>query len=201
MKTIFTFTQAFIIMMSITFAAKAETAKEILRRKIKTEALSFFNSKQYDKALDLYLQINDESVEKGQIDYMIGMCYMSSNEKHKALPYLISASNSNQNTFVVNYYLGKAFYNAGDYGNAALHLEKYIKDLATCKGLVFKKVKNINDQHKVHYEKTDKDVQKVIDACKTKLAENKSNQEPSKANASESTTENEAEIIAIPASR
>lgn len=204
MKTIFTFTQAFIIMMSITFAAKAETAKEILRNKIKTEALSYFNAKQYDKALDLYLQIADQSIEKGQIDYMIGMCYMSSTENQKALNYLINAAASNENTFVVNYYLGKAYFNAGDYANAATYLNKYVKELDACNGLIFKKVKNIADNHKVHYEKSKKDVSKVLEICKAKLPTTNVSKEASKANTSESNIYNSLtteDLQAVPATR
>jgi tetratricopeptide (TPR) repeat protein len=185
MKTIITFTQAFVIMMSITFAAKAETAKEILRNKIKTEALSYFNDKQYDKALELYLQVADEAVEKGQIDYMIGMCYMSSAEQNKALSYLIAAEKSNENTFVVNYYLGNAYYNAGDYTNAIAYLTKYNAELDACKGLVFKKVKNANPKHNVHFTKSKSDVLKVIEICNAKLKENKGTEKVSKANAAE----------------
>lgn len=189
--------------MSITFAAKAETAKDALRRKIKTEALSYFNAKQYDKALDLYLQIAD-SMEKGQIDYMIGMCYMSSSESHKALAYLKNAASSNENTFVVNYYLGKAYFNLGDYSNALTYLNDYVAALDKCNGLVFKKANNVPDNHKVHYEKSKKDVSKVIEICKTKLPEGKFNPEASKANVSESNIYDNLiieDLQAIPAAR
>jgi tetratricopeptide (TPR) repeat protein len=186
MKTIFKFTQAIVVMMGITFAAKAETAKEILRNKIKSEALSLFNNKEYDKALYLYLSIANDELEKGKLDYMIGMCYMSTNDKHKALTYLVNAHASNQNTFVVNYYLGKAYYNAGDYHNALAYLTEYTNELSQIEGLVFKKVKNVPDAHKVHYEKSLTDVNKVIEICKSKI--NKTNTEASKANISEEVT-------------
>lgn len=192
------------IMTSITFAAKAETAKEILRRKMKTEALSFFNARQYDKALDLYLQLSSEPVEKGQIDYMIGMCYLSTNEKNKALPYLLLAESSNENTFVVNYYLGKAFYNVGDYSKAINYLSAYLLNLEECQGLRFKKARNVEDLHRVHFEKSKIDVSRIIDLCKSKLIDTKGTNEASKANTSEGsiyqdlTTE---DLQAIPAAK
>ena len=204
MKNLFTYTLALGIMMSITFAAKAETAKEILRRKMKTEALSFFNARQYDKALDLYLQLSSEQIEKGQIDYMIGMCYLSTNEKNKALPYLISAESSNENTFVLNYYLGKAYFNVGDYSKSINYLNTYLVNLDECKGLKFKNVKNVADQHKVHFEKSKKDVSRLIEICKSKLIDTKGTQEASKANTSEGSIYQDLttdELQAVPAAK
>ena len=204
MKNLFTYTLALGIMMSITFAAKAETAKEILRRKMKTEALSFFNARQYDKALDLYLQLSSEQIEKGQIDYIIGMCYLSTNEKNKALPYLISAESSNENTFVLNYYLGKAYFNVGDYSKSINYLSTYLVNLEECKGLKFKNVKNVADQHKVHFEKSKKDVARLIEICKSKLIDIKVTQEASKANTSEGSIYQDLttdELQAVPAAK
>src|SRR4028118_1481363 len=98
MKTSITLSLALILTFNI-FSSKA--CGSFNEKKAQKEALNLFKNHEYEKALGLFLKLDSSSKSDGKYDYMIGMCFLSTSEKNKALPYLISASAQKETSFVV----------------------------------------------------------------------------------------------------
>jgi len=133
------------IMLSLSIAAIANNGDNKIAKKeskvIKKknhEALNYFETHNYEEALRIYLEIEPESKDKGMVDYMIGMCLLSTEEKDKALDYLKAAEETHRPSFVIHYYLGRAYYEAKDYRRAYQYLSLYNEELTNAYGFVFK---------------------------------------------------------------
>ena len=171
MKKVFKATTLlFFFSLTISFANTGPGEIEANKR-IRTEAEAYFENHQYSEALTLYLQLQGKTVDKGVIDYMIGMCYLSTEEKYKALEFLIKAKESKETSFVINYYLGKVYFDAGHYNKAVNYLSVYLKDLNSFEGIYFKPYKNVPKEHLVHYQKSSRDVNQMLDFCSAQLKE------------------------------
>ena len=159
-----------LFVISVTYCA-ANSVKEDVEaiKKVRTEAEAYFENHQYDEALNLYLQLEGKTLDKGVINYMIGMCYLSSDHKEKALEYLEAAKESRETSFVINYYLGRIYYEAGHHTKALNYLSTYLKDLNSIDGLTFKPYKNVPEEHLIHYQKSARDVNQLMDRCRTAL--------------------------------
>jgi cytochrome c-type biogenesis protein CcmH/NrfG len=95
---------------------------------------------------------------------MIGMCYLSTPSKHKALSYLLSASSQDETSFVVNYYLGRAYQIENRFEEAIAAYNAYLKSLEVA-GIKFKEEKASNEANKLHVEKTPEIVNSLISQC------------------------------------
>ena len=154
--------------ISITFASTPNEDINAIKR-VRSVAEAYFENHQYGEALELYLQLEGKTIDKGVINYMIGMCYLSSENKDKALDYLNSAKESQETSFVINYYLGKVYFDAGHYTKALSYLSVYLKELNSIDGLTFKPYRNIPKEHLIHYQKSPRDVNQMMDNCSTSL--------------------------------
>ncbi len=158
--------------VAVLFSATASDKKNV--KKIKTEALNYFETHQYASALHLYLQLDGKTKDDGMVKYMIGMCYLSSDEKDKALAYLLAAQRSERPSFVLNYYIGKAYLLQKNYYKAAQYLNIYYSKISKIDNIIFKAYDNVPQEHLVHYQKSANEVYNVIKFCETQLADQKS---------------------------
>ena len=103
--------------------------------------------------------------------YMIGMCLLSTPEKDKAIPYLRAAEKTHRPSFVIHYYLGRAYYDNKEYNKAYKYLSLYHEELTHAFGFVFKPydVSKIPQEQLVHYQKSGGEVAQLISICKTHL--------------------------------
>ena len=160
----------FLFIFSISIGVANTTNEDIEAvKKVRAEAEAYFENHQYDEALNLYLLLEGKTIDKGVINYMIGMCYLSSEHKEKALEYLESAKNSRETSFVINYYLGRIYFEAGHHTKALSYLSTYLKDLNSIDGLTFKPYKNVPQEHLIHYQKSARDVNQMMDRCREAL--------------------------------
>ena len=153
--------------------ASAQTQKQI--KQMEKQALKAFKSQKYEIALPLYTQLDNMSNDPVRYDYMIGMCYLSSDAKEKALPYLRSAKNHNETSWVVNYYLGRSYMIEGNYLEAGNYLKAYKDSLSNLMSEVNFKFKvltsEINETNRIHMEKSIEDVNGFITQCDTRREE------------------------------
>ena len=121
--------------------------------------------KNYEKALDCLFQLDTlVSYNSHLYDYWIGVNLLSTDKKLAAIPYLEHAQRSNQTSYVVNYYLGRAYMFAGRYEEAKKYLATY-ELLLKASGKIFKAEAVESEEHKIHVEKTLRDIKSFISEC------------------------------------
>ncbi|HEX8546911.1 MAG TPA: hypothetical protein VF691_08125, partial [Cytophagaceae bacterium] len=131
-KYLTTATKVFTLLLVMVLSGQANAQdKNSKRIRIQEErALSYFQNKEYRKSLNLFLKINAVSKDTTDNNYLIGMCYLSTNQKLKALPYLVAAEEAKAASFVVYYYLGRAYHLNHDFDKAIKNLQIYKDSLA-----------------------------------------------------------------------
>lgn len=160
--------------VAIVYSAKAQTTSEL--KKLEKSAFATFSAQNYTEALVLFTKLDNLSADQTRYDYMIGMCLMSSENKESALPYLRSAINHETTSFVINYYLGRAYMNQENYIEAGHYFQTYkeqLREYMNETGFRFKKISSstINDNNRIHMEKTVQDINGFIILCVDKRAE------------------------------
>lgn len=161
--------QLFILSISILISglmftqANAQSNKEL--NKLETQAYRAFGNGDYKLALNLFLHLDSAKVDKGNyFDYMIGMCYLSTPESHKALTYLKNAKKEGQTSFVIDYYIGRALFLDKNYIEAEKYLKFYLSELSTLNyTFVAKEVKTT--ENSIHLEKSKNDVLCLVTIC------------------------------------
>lgn len=81
-----------LFVLSVTFAAKPTNPE--LDKKIE-DASEYFQYEEFDKALEIYLELYSKDSSNADFAYRIGVCYIHSNHNEKALKYLLEASEKN----------------------------------------------------------------------------------------------------------
>jgi outer membrane protein OmpA-like peptidoglycan-associated protein/tetratricopeptide (TPR) repeat protein len=80
----------------------------------------------FKNALKLYLEINDFNDKSAKVNMNIGNCYLYTNEKYKAIPYLEKAKELNPNTDPFIYFLlGQTEQLQGNFDEAIENYKKY----------------------------------------------------------------------------
>lgn len=133
-------------LLSFTINAQDNFRKKFL------EANTLMEENAYDVALPIWLQLNSEEPDNFNINYKIGVCYINSaNEKAKALPYLVKASQNtaaNYDPFSVTeekapinalFYLGRAYHLNYEFDAAILNYNTF-KEKITKKHYLFNEV-------------------------------------------------------------
>ena len=137
--------------------------------KLENKSHRAYLNKNYQQALKCLLQLDTLVSYKSHVyDYWIGICLLSTENKLAAIPYLEHAERSNHTSFVVNYYLGRAYMFAERYEEAKNFLNVYAAEL-NMRGTKFEEEKVVNDSHKIHVEKTLTDVYGLLTECETHL--------------------------------
>lgn len=141
------------------------------------KALESFKNQNYEKALGQYLELDaiNPASKKGKYDYMIGMCYLSTSEKTKALPFLENAKENHKTSYVVYYYLGRAYMIEGNFEKATENLKIYQELLEAhvkMARLKFTLPSDMTDASRVHLEKTPEVVSELIAQCEAITSKN-----------------------------
>ncbi|MDX2189160.1 MAG: hypothetical protein SFY32_04785 [Bacteroidota bacterium] len=156
-----------------TFNVNAQSEKQI--KVLERHALKAFKKQDYKNALAMYLQLDNMAKDQVRYDYMIGMCYLSSETPEKALPYLRTGKDHPSTSWIVNYYLGRAYFTEGNYIEAGNYLADYKEGLVELldAGYRFKKVdlSRIPETNRIHFEKTLDDINKLLAVCQIRSQE------------------------------
>ena len=112
---IFTFVVSFFVVPEFSRAQKAKThvlsADEA--KEVKKDAASLFATTDYKGALKAYLDLYQTDKENPEINFRIGYCYLQTNSKKLALPYLEKANQAKEPRKEGQFYMGLAYmYNA-----------------------------------------------------------------------------------------
>ncbi len=97
----------------------------------KKDANSFFAEGDFHSALDAYLNIYKNTPKSTEVNFKIGICYMSTNfDKALAIPYLEFVEKQKDAPKEINYYLGRAYHYSNRFEDA---MKSYQKAVATAK--------------------------------------------------------------------
>jgi outer membrane protein OmpA-like peptidoglycan-associated protein/tetratricopeptide (TPR) repeat protein len=84
----------------------------------------------YDQARDLYLTAHQYNSENPELNYLIGFCYLKTEDKYEAIKYLKKAYDKKSNiTPDINFYLGRAYHLVLDFDKAIEQYTAYKKTL------------------------------------------------------------------------
>ncbi len=137
--------------------------------KLENKSHKAYLAKDYHTALNCLLPLDTLVSYKSHVyDYWIGICLLSTENKLGAIPYLEHAQRSKRTSFVVNYYLGRAYLFAGRYEEAKKFLNIYARELNR-RGTKFEEEKVVSESHKIHVEKTLTDVYGLLAECEANL--------------------------------
>lgn len=133
--------------------------------KLETQAYRAFGNGDYKLALNLFMHLDSTKVDNGNyFDYMIGMCYLSTSESHKALTYLKNAKKEGQTSFVIDYYIGRAFFLDKNYIEAEKYLKAYLSELSAL-NYTFVAKEEKTKENSIHLEKSKNDVLCLVTIC------------------------------------
>lgn len=91
----------------------------------KKDANSFYTEGDYYSALDAYLNIYKTNPKSTEVNYRLGICYLSTNkDKSKAIPYLEYVAKQKDAPKEIYYYLGRAYHFANNFEEA---IKNYMK--------------------------------------------------------------------------
>lgn len=94
--------------------------------------------KDYKSALQTYLSIGGDDAE---LNFKIGLCYLYTETKAKAVPYLEKAYNIKPNVDLdIDYYLGLAYQNDHQYARAKKHFEEFKRQNKKLSGITDEKI-------------------------------------------------------------
>ena len=160
-------------LVGISLQASAQKKSELVKN-LEKDAYAAYMNKEYTKAIES-LQHLDTMPSKvaPMYDYWMGMCLLSTDNKAAAIPYLESAKKSDMTSFVVNYYLGRAYLYQGRVEEASKHLGLYAREYLS-RGIKFERSEEpVSEAHRVHVEKTLNDVYALLAKCEIEIENRK----------------------------
>lgn len=102
-------------------------------KKLKRKAEEYFIDEIFKSALPLYIQLDQVRSGNPEVNYKIGVCYLHSEFKSKAIPYFEKAKlkDKEQQYSDVDYYLGVAYHYGHEFDEALDFYAKYKSTLDT----------------------------------------------------------------------
>jgi len=103
-----------------------EETKQLIK---KGDSYIYFGQRNYNKALEYYIQaFNNNNEDNAALNFIIGECYLKTNNKAHSILYLQKAHNLNSRVDKkINYLLGQSHQSNADFDAAIDEYEKYIK--------------------------------------------------------------------------
>ncbi|MFH1321477.1 MAG: tetratricopeptide repeat protein [Bacteroidota bacterium] len=157
----------FFLLLSLTFTFAQEEDQEEVKeedkeqsfRQLFTEAGYHIEFGNYNLALEAYLQLDSMNPDNSNIQYRIGVCYLKSTEKAKAIPYLEKAIQNTSRVYDDLIYTEKTAPWDAYYQLAKAYHLNYQIDTAIA---TFKKYKSL--LHKKHYlqEEIDRQMEMAV---------------------------------------
>lgn len=159
-----------LLLGSILVCSQTNAQSKINVRKLENQADKAFRNKDYATSLELFKLVAKHSNDHAAYyEYRIGMCLLSTGNKLEAVPYLENAKKAGKTSFVVDYYLGRAYMFAGRFDEAKFYLGAYARQFIAY-GISFrKKEAPINEAHAIHSQKTMNDVYGFLAECDAAL--------------------------------
>lgn len=105
----------------------SQDKKEI--RKIEPDAKEFFRIEEFHQALPLYVKLDSLSPNNGEYNFRIGVCYLNSYDKSRALPYFERAERFGYQEENLDMYLGRSYHLSQYFEKAIGYYEKYKANL------------------------------------------------------------------------
>ncbi len=121
------FTLIVLIVLFIGSHALAQDKKEI--KKTETDAREYFRIEEFHRALPLYLKLDSLSPNNGEYNFRIGVCYLNSYDKSRALPFFERAANFGYDEEHLDMYLGRSYHLSHYFDKAIGYYEKYAESL------------------------------------------------------------------------
>ncbi|MBI4929590.1 MAG: OmpA family protein [Bacteroidetes bacterium] len=113
------------------FSGKEEGLKDAQSAIKKGDELFKAGVHLYNRALEFYLKANDFNSENAELNYKIGVCYLYSSFKQKAVPHLEKARKLNSEVNdKLYYYLGRGYHLAMQWDKAITNFDEYKKRIA-----------------------------------------------------------------------
>lgn len=159
-----------LVLGSILICSQTNAQSKINVRKLENQADKAFSNKDYTTSLELFKLVSKLSDDHAAYyEYRIGMCLLSTDNKLEAVAHLENAKKCGKTSFVIDYYLGRAYMFAGRYDEAKFYLGSYARQFIAY-GISFRsKETPINEAHAVHAQKTMNDVYSFLAECDAAL--------------------------------
>lgn len=156
-----------LLLIAFTFSSFHLKAQKSLKiRILQDKAYKAYMKQDYNKAVAFLLQLDSIAPDPNAVyDYWIGMCLLSTEHKLDAIPYLENAKKVGKTSFVINYYLGRAYLFAGRTEEAKEHLSDYAREFSI-RGVRFKKETPLSEAHSIHVQKSLEDVNFFMAQCR-----------------------------------
>lgn len=156
-----------LLLVAFTFSSFHLKAQKSLKiRILQDKAYKAYLKHDYHKAVTCLLQLDSIAPDSNAVyDYWIGMCLLSTEHKLDAIPYLENAKKVGKTSFVINYYLGRAYFFAGRTAEAKDHFSAYAREFSI-RGVRFKKETPLSEGHSIHVQKSLEDVDFFLSQCR-----------------------------------
>ena len=115
------------ILLLFSTGLNAQDKKQIKR--LQSNAKEYFRIEEYHNALPLYLKLDSIFPDNPEYNYMIGLCYLHSNNEPFSLTYLQQAEKMNYKDEKLYYHLGKALHFNHQFDAAIEAFHKYVRTL------------------------------------------------------------------------
>jgi outer membrane protein OmpA-like peptidoglycan-associated protein len=122
----FFFLRGFLIIVAVSFTlgAYAQSNAKAARR-YTDKALEYFKAEDYETALTYFLKSDSLDGNDQEVSYLISLSYIRSDQKLKALPFLLKAKAGGIKEPVLDFYLGEAYHLSHKFEEAIEHLSLY----------------------------------------------------------------------------
>jgi outer membrane protein OmpA-like peptidoglycan-associated protein len=112
------------------FKDKKSELKDAVKNMEQGDALYFHQFPKYVRAIDFYMPAYNLNPYNADLNYKLGMCFLNSSEKFKAVDYFVSAYKLKPTvTRDIHYYIGRGYHLIGEWDKALYEYELYKKVL------------------------------------------------------------------------
>jgi outer membrane protein OmpA-like peptidoglycan-associated protein/tetratricopeptide (TPR) repeat protein len=122
------------------FALKGN-AQDLSHKDLEKTGKAYFINERYSEALHWYLKVDSMKPGNDQVSARIGICYLHTEFKFKALPYLEKGQKAGYNKDNIDFYLGRAYHLNHRFEDAILSYERSRKQLKANDEYDLKKMK------------------------------------------------------------
>lgn len=112
-----------LVLIISNFEAFSQDKKDI--RQTKNKAEEFYRIEEFHEALPLYLKLDSMSPNNGEYNFRIGVCYLNSYDKTRALPFFERAVKMGYEEEHLNMYLGRSYHYSLYFDKAINYYQKY----------------------------------------------------------------------------
>ena len=159
-----------LLLGSIMLCSQVNAQSKINVRKLENQAERAFRNKDYTTSLELFKLVSKHSDDHAAYyEYRIGMCLLSTDNKSEAITHLENAKKAGKTSFVIDYYLGRAYMFAGRFDEAKFYLGSYARQFIASEIIFKTKETPINEGHAIHAQKTMNDVYGFLAECDAAL--------------------------------